>query len=46
LGVDTSRRKAAARIKDELWSIISRLLEAYPLAECARYFSHSGHGSI
>jgi transposase len=39
-------RKAAARTKDELWSIIGRLLEAYPPAECANYLSHCGFGSI
>ena len=39
-------RKAAARTKDALWSIIGRLLEAYPPAECAHYLSHCGYGSI
>jgi transposase len=39
-------RKAAARTKDELWSIIGRLLEAYPPAECANYLNHCGYGSI
>ena len=39
-------RKAAARTKDELWSTIGRLLEAYPPAECANYLRHCGYGSI
>ena len=38
-------RKAAARTKDELWSIIGRLLEAYPPAECANYLNHCGYAS-
>jgi transposase len=38
-------RKAAARTKDALWSIIGRLLEAYPPAEWANYLSHCGYGS-
>jgi transposase len=39
-------RKAAARTKEELWSTIGHLLQAYPPAECTRYLSHSGYGSI
>jgi transposase len=39
-------RKAAARTKDELWSIIGRLLEAYPPTECTNYLHHCGYGSI
>ena len=39
-------RKAAARTKDELWSIIGRLLDAWPTAECANYLQHCGYGSI
>jgi transposase len=38
-------RKAAARTKDEFWSIIGRLLEAYPPTECTNYLHHCGHGS-
>jgi transposase len=39
-------RKAAARTKDQLWSIIGRLLDAYPPAECTHYLRHCGYGSI
>jgi transposase len=39
-------RKAAARTKDALWSIIGRLLEACPPAECTNYLNHCGYGSI
>jgi transposase len=39
-------RKAAARTKDELWSTIGRLLEAYPSAEWTNYLNHCGYGSI
>jgi transposase len=39
-------RKAAARTKAELWSIIGRLLEAYPATECTNYLHHCGYGSI
>jgi transposase len=38
-------RKAAARTKDELWSIIGHLLDTYPPAECANYLNHCGYGS-
>jgi transposase len=38
-------RKAAARTRDELWSVIGRLLEACPPAECQNYLSHCGYGS-
>jgi transposase len=38
-------RKAAARTKDELWSIIGRLLEAYPPTECTNYLHHCGYAS-
>jgi transposase len=38
-------RKAAARTKDQLWSTIGRLLEAYPPAECTNYLNHCGYGS-
>jgi transposase len=38
-------RKAAARTKDELWTAIGRLLEAYPPAECTNYLNHRGYGS-
>jgi transposase len=37
-------RKAAARTKDQLWSTIGRLLEAYPPAECTNYLNHCGYG--
>ena len=39
-------RKAAARTKDQLWSTIGRLLEAYPPADCTNYLNHCGYGSI
>jgi transposase len=38
-------RKAAARTKDALWSIIGRLLAACPPHECANYLHHCGYGS-
>jgi transposase len=38
-------RKAAARTRDELWSLIGRLLEACPPAECANYLRHCNYGS-
>jgi transposase len=38
-------RQAAARTKDQLWSTIGRLLDAYPPAECANYLNHCGYGS-
>jgi hypothetical protein len=38
-------RKAAARTKDELWTTIGSLLEAYTPAECSNYLSHCGYGS-
>jgi transposase len=38
-------RKAAARTKDQLWSIIGRLLDASPATECANYLRHCGYGS-
>jgi transposase len=39
-------RKAAARTKDQLWSTIGRLLEAYLPTECTNYLHHCGYGSI
>jgi transposase len=42
----TLLRKAAARTKDQLWSTIGRLLEAYTRAECTNYLNHCGYGSI
>jgi transposase len=36
-------RKAAARTK--LWSLIGRLLEAYPPTGCTNYRNHCGYGS-
>ena len=39
-------RKAASRTKDELWSTIGRLLEAYPPVECTNYLSHCGYRSV
>jgi transposase len=39
-------RKAAARTKEQLWSIIGHLLDACPAAECANYLRHCGYGSI
>ena len=38
-------RKAAARTKEDLWSIIGRLLDAYSPAECTNYLNHCGYGS-
>ena len=38
-------RKAAARTKDELWSIIGRLLDAWSATECPNYLHHCGYGS-
>ena len=38
-------RKAAARTKDELWSIIGRLLDAWSATECSNYLRHCGYGS-
>jgi transposase len=38
-------RKAAARTKDELWSIIGRLLDVWPTNECSNYLRHCGYGS-
>jgi len=38
-------RKAAARTKDELWSLIGHLLAAWPVAECSNYLRHCGYGS-
>ena len=38
-------RKAAARTRDELWSLIGRLLETCPPAECANYLRHCNYGS-
>ena len=38
-------RKAAARTKDELWSIIGRLLDAWAATECPNYLRHCGYGS-
>ena len=42
----TLLRQAAARTKDELWSTIGRLLDAYPSPECTNYLNHCGYGSI
>jgi transposase len=39
-------RKVAARTKEDLWSTIGHLLDAYPSTECSNYFRHSGCGSI
>ena len=38
-------RQAAARTKEDLWSIIGRLLDAYSPAECTNYLNHCGYGS-
>ena len=38
-------RQAAARTKDQLWSIIGRLLDACPTTECSNYLRHCGYGS-
>jgi transposase len=38
-------RRAAARTRDELWSAIGRLLEAYSPTECSNYLTHCGYGS-
>jgi transposase len=38
-------RKVAARTRDELWSIIGRLLDACPTPECVNYLRHCGYGS-
>ena len=36
-------RKAAARTKEELWSIIGRLLDTFTPAECQNYLANSGY---
>lgn len=36
-------RKAAERTKDGLWNAIGRLLDLFPPAECANYFTNSGY---
>jgi transposase len=41
----TLLRKAAARTKDDLWSIIGHLLDAWPATECSNYLRHCGYGS-
>jgi transposase len=41
----TLPRKAAARTKDDLWSTIGHLLDAYPTSECAHYLRHCGYGA-
>ena len=33
-------RKVAARTKEDLWSTIGHLLDAYPSTECSNYFRH------
>jgi transposase len=38
-------RKAATRTRDELWSLIHRLLETWPPAVCANYLRHCNYGS-
>ena len=38
-------RQAAARTKEDLWSIIGRLLDAYSPAECTNYLNHCGYAS-
>ena len=38
-------RKAAARTKEDLWSIIGRLLDAWSTTECSNYLRHCGYGS-
>ena len=38
-------RQAAARTKDQLWSIMGRLLDACPTTECSNYLRHCGYGS-
>jgi transposase len=38
-------RKAAARTKGDLWSIIGRLLDAWSATECSNYLRHCGYGS-
>jgi transposase len=38
-------RKAAARTKDDLWSVIGRLLDTWPAVECANYLRHCGYDS-
>jgi transposase len=38
-------RKAAARTRDELWSLIGRLVAAVAPSECTNYLNHCGYGS-
>ncbi len=38
-------RKAAARTKEALWSIIGQLIAAIPERECANYLRNCGYGS-
>jgi len=39
-------RKAAARTKDALWTMIGALLDQFTPDECANYFKNSGYGSV
>ena len=36
-------RKAAARIIDDLWTAIGRLIDAFTPQECANYFAAAGY---
>jgi transposase len=38
-------RKAAERTVDRLWDAIGRLIDHFPPAECANYFSAAGYGA-
>jgi transposase len=38
-------RKAAARTRNELWSIVGGVLDACPAAQCSNYLRHCGYGS-
>jgi transposase len=39
-------RKAAARTKDMLWTMIGTLLDQFTPDECVNYFKNSGYGSV
>jgi len=39
-------RKAAARTKDALWTMIGALLDQFTPDECANYFKNSGYGAV
>jgi transposase len=41
----TLLRKAAARTREELWTTIGRLLDAFTPNECSNYLANSGYAS-